>query len=181
MGGGEPPSEPPPTSQPAEKRWTISADDFGDSYSAHRLTNRSAPYAWERITAGGVRVSIGGRDLPFTSTSAKPVFAADLSGAEQTPVQRGFLGHHADEALDLVRPSYRIDTKHPYRARSGAQFGGNLADQRSLAGAIRANDTQNLTPYRGKGDAIVGPGAVPVALPDVDHLNRLVRWHRGSA
>ena len=90
-GGGRPPSEAPPTPQPtpAEKRWTISADDFGDSAfgdSASRLTSRSAPYAWERITGGdgGVRVSIGGRDLPFTSTSAKPVFASDLSGAEWT-------------------------------------------------------------------------------------------------
>ena len=98
----------------------------------------------------------------------------------QTPVQRGFLGHHADEALDLVGPSYRIDTKHPYRARSGAQFGSNLLDQRSLAGTIRANDTENLALHRAKGDTIVGPGAVPVALSDVDNLNRLARWHRGA-
>ena len=48
------------------------------------MTNRSAPYAWERITAGGVRVSIGGRELPFTSTRANPVFTPDLSGAEWT-------------------------------------------------------------------------------------------------
>ena len=48
------------------------------------MSNRSAPYAWERITAGGVRVSIGGQDLPFTSTSAKPAFASDLSGSEWT-------------------------------------------------------------------------------------------------
>ena len=48
------------------------------------MTNRSALYAWERVTGDNVRVSIGGRDLPFTSTSAKPAFAADLSGAEWT-------------------------------------------------------------------------------------------------
>ena len=39
-----------------------------------------------------MRVSIGGRALPFTSTSAKPAFAADLSGAEWTvaaEVRRG--------------------------------------------------------------------------------------------
>ena len=48
------------------------------------MSNRSAPYAWERITAGGVRVSIGGHELPFTSTSANPVFASDISGAEWT-------------------------------------------------------------------------------------------------
>ena len=31
-----------------------------------------------------MRVSIGGQELPFTSTSAKPVFASDISGAEWT-------------------------------------------------------------------------------------------------
>ena len=48
------------------------------------MSSRSAPYAWERLTGGNVRVSIGGRELPFTSTSAKPVFASDISGAEWT-------------------------------------------------------------------------------------------------
>ena len=48
-------------------------------------SNRSAPYAWDRITGGDdVRVSIGGYALPFTSTSEKPVFASDISGAEWT-------------------------------------------------------------------------------------------------
>ena len=89
-GGKLPPSEPPPTPQPAEKRWTISAADFGDGANLlSETSNRSAPYAWERITGGGVRVSIGGRELPFTSTSAKPVFASDLSGAEWTVCRRG--------------------------------------------------------------------------------------------
>ena len=88
-GGGKPPSDPAPTPQPAapaEKRWTIGAADFGNDELnlTGAVSNRSAPYAWERITAGGVRVSIGGQDLPFTSTSAKPVFASDISGAEWT-------------------------------------------------------------------------------------------------
>ena len=48
------------------------------------MSSRSAPYAWERLTGGNVRVSIGGHELPFTSASAKPVFASDLSGAEWT-------------------------------------------------------------------------------------------------
>ena len=48
------------------------------------MSSRSAPYAWERVTGEEVRVSIGGHELPFTSTSAKPVFASDLSGAEWT-------------------------------------------------------------------------------------------------
>ena len=47
-------------------------------------SNRSAPYVWERITGGDVRVSIGGYHLPLTSMSAAPAFASDLSGAEWT-------------------------------------------------------------------------------------------------
>ena len=81
---------PPPCSQgdeQTEKRWTISAAHFGDDGSnlLSATSNRSAPYAWDRITGGDdVRVSIGGHALPFTSTSAKPVFASDISGAEWT-------------------------------------------------------------------------------------------------
>ena len=86
-GGGNPPSEPPPRpSQPAEKTWTIGAADFGDDEPdlTGAASSRSAPYAWERLTGGKVRVSIGGQELPFTSTGAKPVFASDVSGAEWT-------------------------------------------------------------------------------------------------
>ncbi len=89
-GGGKPPSEPTPTPQPAEKiekSWTIGATDFGNDELdlMGEVSNRSAPYEWEPITAGAkVSVSIGGHDLPFTSTSAKPVFASDISGAEWT-------------------------------------------------------------------------------------------------
>ena len=85
-GGGKPPSEPPPTPRPAEKSWSISAADFGDDEPTltGAASSRSAPYAWERIIGGNVRVSIGGHDLPFTSASAKPVFVSDISGAEWT-------------------------------------------------------------------------------------------------
>ena len=84
-GGGQPPSEPTPTPQPAERSWTISAADFGSDELnlVGEVSNRSAPYEWEPITAGAeVSVSIDGHDLPFKSTSAKPVFASDISGAE---------------------------------------------------------------------------------------------------
>ena len=80
------PSEPTPTPPPAEKReksWTIGAADFGDDELnlVGEVSNRSAPYDWEPITAGAeVNVSIDGHDLPFKSTSAKPVFASDISG-----------------------------------------------------------------------------------------------------
>ena len=86
-GGVKPPSEPTPTPQPAEKSWTINAADFGSDELnlVGEVSNRSAPYEWEPITAGAeVNVSIGGHELPFTSTSAKPVFASDISGAEWT-------------------------------------------------------------------------------------------------
>ena len=70
---------------PAEKSWTISAADFGDGANLLSATsNRSAPYVWERITGGDVRVSIGGYHLPLTSMSAASAFASDLSGAEWT-------------------------------------------------------------------------------------------------
>ena len=89
QGGGKPPTEPAPTPQPAapaEKSWTINAADFGDDEPnlTGAVSSRSAPYAWERLTGREVRVSIDGHELPFTSTSAKPVFASDLSGAEWT-------------------------------------------------------------------------------------------------
>ena len=88
QGGGGPATEPTPTPQPAEKReksWTIGAADFGSDELnlVGEVSNRSAPYEWEPITAGAeVSVSIDGHDLPFKSTSAKPVFASDISGAE---------------------------------------------------------------------------------------------------
>ena len=87
QGGGGPATEPTPTPQPAERSWTISAADFGSDEPdlTGEVSNRSAPYEWEPITAGAeVSVSIDGHNLPFTSTSAKPVFASDISGAEWT-------------------------------------------------------------------------------------------------
>ena len=85
---GGTPSEPTPTPQPAEKReksWTIGAADFGNDELnlMGEVSNRSAPYDWEPITAGAeVSVSIDGHKLPFTSKSTEPIFASDISGAE---------------------------------------------------------------------------------------------------
>ena len=86
-GGGSPPSVPPPTQpEPAtpppqpEKTWDVSAEHFADL-----LASRSQPFAWERITAGNVddvRVSIGGKELPFSSSAYQPAFPSDFSGAE---------------------------------------------------------------------------------------------------
>ncbi len=88
---GGTPSEPTPTPPPAEKReksWTIGAADFGNDELnlMGDVSNRSAPYEWEPITAGAeVSVSIDGHDLPFTSTSAKPVFASDIVSVRGIP------------------------------------------------------------------------------------------------
>ena len=64
---------------------TISVAHFGDDASLlSQTSNRSAPYLWDRIAAGTVRVAIGGHELPFTTTRTRPVFASDISGAEWT-------------------------------------------------------------------------------------------------
>ena len=86
----EPPAPPPET----EMRWTIGPDDFGDDDATiwAQTSNRSGPYEWDRIAAGGVRVSIGGKELTatgenppaFTSTWHEPAFDSDLTGAEWT-------------------------------------------------------------------------------------------------
>ena len=71
----------PAAQQEAEKTWTISEAQLGAT------ATRSAPYGWDRITAanaGAVRVSIGGKALPFTSTASAPAFPPDASGAEWT-------------------------------------------------------------------------------------------------
>lgn len=86
--GGKPPPTAPPPAPPAdtEKRWTIRPADFGDDGVSilGDYSNRSEPYAWDRISAGKVRVSIGGKALPFTSTTYQPAFESDLDGAEWT-------------------------------------------------------------------------------------------------
>ena len=82
-----PPTVPPePTPQDIEKRWTIEPADFRDDGVSilGDYSNRSEPYAWDRISAGKVRVSIGGKALPFTSTTYQPAFESDLDGAEWT-------------------------------------------------------------------------------------------------
>ena len=86
-GGGNPPSpatpvQPEPATPPPEpeKSWAVSAEHFADL-----IANRSQPFAWDRITAGNVddvRVSIGGKELPFTSSAYQPAFDSDFSGAE---------------------------------------------------------------------------------------------------
>lgn len=58
------PAPPPPET---EKSWTLRAEHFGDDGGAiwAKTTNRSEPFAWDRITAANadaVRVSIGGKE-----------------------------------------------------------------------------------------------------------------------
>ncbi len=97
-----PPAEPPPEPTPeppapppeTEMSWTIGPDDFGDDDATiwAQTSNRSGPYEWDRIAAGSVRVSIGGKELTatgenppaFTSTWHEPAFDSDLTGAEWT-------------------------------------------------------------------------------------------------
>ena len=92
-GGGEPPAAPttpdpaPTTPQETEQRWTLDAPHFGDDDAAiwAETSNRSTPFAWDRITADNldaVRVSIGGHELPLENREYPPVFADDVSGAE---------------------------------------------------------------------------------------------------
>ena len=91
-----PAPEPPPDPSPleTEMRWTIGPDDFGDDNAEiwAYTSNRSEPYEWDRITAGNVRVSIGGKELPstggnppaLTSREYEPIFDGDYTGAEWT-------------------------------------------------------------------------------------------------
>ena len=92
-GGAEPPVTPtpdptPPPSQETEKKtWTLDAAAFGDDGGSiwAETSNRSAPFAWDAITAdnaAAVRVSIEGRTLPFQNRSWQPLFDSDFSGAE---------------------------------------------------------------------------------------------------
>ena len=51
------------------------------------MTIRSEPFAWDGLTGAEgeqVSASIGGNELPFTSTATAPAFAGDLSGAQWT-------------------------------------------------------------------------------------------------
>ena len=89
----EPPPDPPPPLE-TEMRWTIGPDDFGDDNGAiwGESSNRSEPYEWDRITAGNVRVSIDGTELPSTggnppalaNTWYEPIFDDDVTGADWT-------------------------------------------------------------------------------------------------
>ena len=119
-GGAEPPATPTPppdpTPQETEKTWTLDAAAFGDDGGSiwAETSNRSAPFAWDAITAGNVgdvRVSIGGVALSgegrsFTSTAYEPAFEGDYSGAEWTVAAEVTAGA---VALLLTAPNQRID------------------------------------------------------------------------
>ena len=94
-GASEPPAaptqtpdpDPPPAPPEPDKRWDLEADHFGDDDATiwSQTSNRSAPFAWDRITADNrdaVKVSVGGQPLPIDNLSYEPAFASDLSGAE---------------------------------------------------------------------------------------------------
>ena len=92
-GGAEPPvaptptPDPTPTPQETERTWTLDAAAFGDDGGSiwAETSNRSAPFAFDAITAGNVddvRVSIGGQTLPLQNRAYPPLFADDFSGAE---------------------------------------------------------------------------------------------------
>ena len=121
-GGGADGAEPPPAPTPdpapqeTEKTWTLDAAAFGDDGGSiwAETSNRSAPFAWDAITAGNfddVRVSIGGVALSgegrsFTSTAYEPAFEGDYSGAEWTVAAEVTAGA---VALLLTAPNQRID------------------------------------------------------------------------
>ena len=92
-GGAEPPAaptlppDPTPTPQETERTWTLDAAAFGDDGGSiwAETSNRSAPFAFDAITADNVddvRVSIGGQALPLQNRAYPPLFADDFSGAE---------------------------------------------------------------------------------------------------
>ena len=100
-GSGSDPGS-PAAQEAAEKTWTISSAQIGAT------ATRSEPYAWERITAanaGAVRVSIGGKALPFTSTASAPAFPPDATGAEWTVAAEVSAGA---VVLALSAPSVRV-------------------------------------------------------------------------
>ena len=92
-GAGGSPTAPAPTPAAAAKSWPLGEDAWSSALPLHAaadpsaLTIRSEPFAWDGLTGADgekVSVSIGGNDLPFTSTATAPAFAGDLSGAQWT-------------------------------------------------------------------------------------------------
>ena len=88
---GDPPPppalNPPPTPPETEQRWTLAPAHFRDDGGViwAETSNRSDPFAWDRITAGNaaaVRVSIDGNELPLDNRSYQPLFDGDFTGAE---------------------------------------------------------------------------------------------------
>ena len=121
-GGAEPPAVPTPAPEPTPptpepQKWTLGAAHFGDNGGSIWIetSNRSAPFAWDAITADkvdDVRVSIGGVALAgeagsFTGTAYEPAFDGDYSGAEWTVSAEVTPGA---VALVLTAPHQRIDT-----------------------------------------------------------------------
>ena len=109
-----------------EKRWTIGPAHFGDDGGAiwAATSNRSNPFAWDRITAGNaadVRVSVGGKPLPLENRARQPVFNDDLSGAEWT--LRATVG--AGEVVLLLTSH---SNREPCATRPGQLCGNTLAD-----------------------------------------------------
>ena len=101
-GGGSGADPGSPASQEAEKTWTIGSAQLGAT------ATRSEPFGWDRITAanaGAVRVSIGGKTLPFTSTASAPAFPPDATGAEWTVAAEVSAGA---VVLALSAPSVRV-------------------------------------------------------------------------
>ena len=159
--GGEPPPAPTPEPEPAPpepRTWALEADHFGDDGGAiwAQTTNRSQPFAWDRITAGNVddvRVSIGGVALggtarSFTSTAYAPAFADDYSGAEWTvqaevepgavvlvltaPNQRRTVNSGMVESVTVTAPGAGYTTGEPTITFSAPPAGGTTATGRVL-------------------------------------------------
>ena len=163
--------DPDPTPQDNRKSWTLRPAHFRDDDAAiyAETSNRSDPIAWDRITAdnaANVRVSIGGNDLPFTSTAYQPAFASDFSGAEwsvraevqtgevvlvlEAPDQRRILGDV--ESITLTNPGSGY-TSAPTVSFSGG--GGSGA----TATATAADRVASLT--------LTSPGSGYTASPTV--------------
>ncbi len=144
------PTPPTPAPQDNEKSWTISAADFRDDGSNNiysETSNRSEPYAWDRITGDDVRVSIGGNKLPFTSTRYQPVFESDISGATWTVTQKVDAGAVVLTALDQT---YSLgEVAFVTMTDGGAGYTSVPTVTFSASGGTTATGTAILAPERG--------------------------------
>ena len=71
-----------------------------------------------------------------------------------------------------MRARHRVDAEYPYLAGGGAQLGGDLADQRGLAGAVGADNAEDLPADRRERNVFVGPRSPTVPLAEIANLNR---------